>query len=78
MTFSFPRILFSLFPQGIKLEEQKPGPQKNKVGCVDEVAARWARQGTAGVLGSAVFHLPFTKSSLSGCARPCSRVHSGQ
>ena len=32
MTFAFPWILFSLFLQGIKLEEQKPGPQKNKVG----------------------------------------------
>lgn len=32
----------SLFLQGIKLEEQKPGPQKKKVGWVGEVAARWA------------------------------------
>ncbi|KAG8508312.1 LOW QUALITY PROTEIN: Rap1 GTPase-activating protein 2, partial [Galemys pyrenaicus] len=30
VTFAFPCILFSLFLQGIKLEEQKPGPQKNK------------------------------------------------
>lgn len=37
--------LFSLFLQGIKLEEQKPGPQKNKVGWVGEVAARWAPRG---------------------------------
>ena len=65
MTFSFPRILFSLFPQGIKLEEQKPGPQKNKVGCVDEVAARWARQGDgrrAGLCGlSFAFHQELLK-----------------
>lgn len=29
-----------MFLQGIKLEEQKPGPQKNKVGWVGEVLAR--------------------------------------
>lgn len=39
MTSAFPWI-FSLFLQGIKLEEQKPGPQKNKVGWVGEVAVR--------------------------------------
>ena len=32
-----------MFLQGIKLEEQKPGPPKNKVGWVGEVAARWAQ-----------------------------------
>ncbi|GAB5580654.1 rap1 GTPase-activating protein 2 isoform X1 [Prionailurus iriomotensis] len=42
--------------QGIKLEEQKPGPQKNKVGCVDEAAALWARRGDSWHAG--VCHRP--------------------
>lgn len=51
VTFACPWILFSLFLQGIKLEEQKPGPQKNKVGWAGKVAARWSRQSGAGERG---------------------------